>query len=112
MFYTRRDFGKLALVTGSAVRAKAADEAWKSLFDGVSLKGWTETPFSGKGKVSVADGAIVLGSGYMTGVNWTGAFPKTNYEFRLEAMRTAGHDFFAGITFPVAESHCSWIVGG
>ena len=39
-------------------------------------------------------------------------FPKTNYELRLEAMRADGHDFFAGITFPVNDSHCSWIVGG
>lgn len=82
------------------------------MFDGVSLKGWTETPFAGKGKVSVADGAILLGSGYMTGVNYTGQLPKTNYELRLEAMRVSGHDFFAGITFPVNDSFCSWIVGG
>src|SRR5262245_8864845 len=40
--------------------ATTAEEAWKPMFDGVSLKGWKETPFSGKGKVSVADGAIVL----------------------------------------------------
>ena len=95
------------------VAATAAEEAWKPMFDGASLKGWKETPFSGHGKVSVADGAIVLGNGYMTGVNWTGAaLPKANYEVRLEAMRAEGHDFFAGITFPVNDSFCSWIVGG
>lgn len=82
------------------------------MFDGVSLRNWRETPFVGRGKISVADGAIVLGNGYMTGVNWTGQFPKTNYELRLEAMRVEGHDFFAGITFPVNDSHCSLIVGG
>jgi hypothetical protein len=27
-------------------------------------------------------------------------------------MRVDGHDFFAGITFPVGDSFCSWIVGG
>ena len=27
-------------------------------------------------------------------------------------MRAEGHDFFAGITFPVNDSFCSWIVGG
>lgn len=95
-----------------AAAATAAEEAWKPMFDGVSLKGWTETPFAGKGKVSVADGAMLLGAGYMTGVNYTGQLPKTNYELRLEAMRVSGHDFFAGITFPVNDSHCSWIVGG
>jgi hypothetical protein len=102
----------LILALPLALAALAADEAWKPMFDGVSLQNWRETPFAGKGKVSVADKAIVLGAGYMTGVNFTGAFPKTNYELRLEAMRTDGHDFFAGITFPVNDSHCSWIVGG
>ena len=95
-----------------AAAATAAEEAWKPMFDGVSLKNWKETPFAGKGKVSIADGAIVLGNGYMTGVNYTGELPKSNYEVRLEAMRVEGHDFFAGITFPVNDSLCSWIVGG
>jgi hypothetical protein len=91
----------------------AAESPWKPMFDGTSLKGWAETGFAGRGKVSVADGAIALGAGYMTGVNWTGeALPKTNYEVHLEAMRVSGHDFFAGITFPVGDSFCSWIVGG
>jgi hypothetical protein len=90
----------------------AADEGWKSMFDGVSLQGWKETPFAGRGKLRVEDGAIVLGAGAMTGVNWTGPFPKSNYEVRLEAMRADGNDFFAGITFPVRGSYCSWINGG
>jgi hypothetical protein len=102
-----------AAVLAFVLAAPAADAPWKPLFDGATLKGWAETAFPGKGKVTVADGAIVLGSGYMTGINWTGAaLPKTNYEVRLEAMRVSGHDFFAGITFPVADSFCSWIVGG
>ena len=113
MLYTRRDFGKLALAAVAVSPVLAAEESWKPMFDGASLKGWKETPFSGRGKVSVADGAIVLGNGYMTGVNWTGgSLPKANYEIRLEAMRAEGHDFFAGITFPVNDSFCSWIVGG
>ena len=82
------------------------------MFDGVSLAGWRETPFTGRGKVNVVDGAIVLGNGYMTGVTWTKAFPKDNYEIRLEAMRAEGSDFFAGITFPVRDAYCSWINGG
>ena len=100
-------------VLWAALAVTAAEEAWKPMFDGVSLKGWTETAFAGRGKVSVMDGAILLGSGYMTGVNYTGGtLPKSNYELRLEAMRVSGHDFFAGITFPVNDSFCSWIVGG
>jgi hypothetical protein len=101
----------VAVVLAAALAA-AADEGWKPMFDGASLKGWKETEFVGRGKLSVANAAIVLGNGYMTGINWTGQFPKNNYEVRVEAMRADGHDFFAGITFPVNDTHCSWIVGG
>jgi hypothetical protein len=90
----------------------AGTAAWKPLFDGVSLQGWKETPFSGRGAVRVSDGVIVLEKGVMTGVTWAGAFPHANYEVRLEARRTAGNDFFAAITFPIHDSHCTWINGG
>ncbi len=90
----------------------ATPAGWKPLFDGASLKGWKETPFSGRGKVRVEGGAIILGNGAMTGITWTSSFPKSNYEVRLEAMRVDGYDFFAGITFPVNDSYCSWINGG
>ena len=95
----------------SSTKTTAAG-GWKSMFGGVSLQGWRETPFSGRGKVSVADGAIILGTGAMTGITWTEPFPKFNYEVRMEAMRADGSDFFAGITFPVHDSNCSWINGG
>ena len=85
---------------------------WKPLFDGSSLDGWRVTSFSGRGKVSVENGAIVLGKGILTGITWTKEFPKSGYELRLEAMRVDGSDFFAGITFPVYDSFCSWINGG
>jgi Domain of Unknown Function (DUF1080) len=87
-------------------------QEWKSLFNGSSLTGWRETSFSGRGKVTVDDGAIVLGKGVLTGITRTESFPKFNYELRMEAMRVDGHDFFAGITFPVHESFCTWINGG
>ena len=85
---------------------------WQSMFDGKTLKGWKETPFTKHGKVEVKDGAIILNAGYMTGINWTEWFPKANYEIRMEAARLEGSDFFAGITFPVFNSFCSWINGG
>ncbi len=85
---------------------------WQSMFDGKSLQGWRETPFSGRGKVRVEDGTIILGTGAMTGITWVGPFPRSNYEVRLEAARLDGTDFFAGITFPVREAYCSWINGG
>ena len=103
---------RLAIVIGFLVWAPLASAQWKPMFDGKSLEGWRETPFSGKGKVNVSDGAIVLGKGVLTGITWTGSFPKANYEVRLEAMRADGYDFFAGITFPVHDAHCSWINGG
>jgi hypothetical protein len=89
------------------------DSAWKPLFDGTSLSGWKSTNFGGEGEVLVQDGSIVLDFGSsITGITYTRDFPKTNYEIRLEAMRADGRDFFCGMTFPVADSHCSLIVGG
>jgi hypothetical protein len=90
----------------------AADAKTEALFDGKTLKGWALTDFAGKGKVSVTNGEIHLGMGYMTGVNYTSAVPRMNYEISLEAKRTEGSDFFCGLTFPVGTNYCSLIVGG
>ncbi|MCC7173654.1 MAG: DUF1080 domain-containing protein [Bryobacterales bacterium] len=100
----------LLLAAGAAAQQKPAE--WKPLFDGKSLEGWRETPFTGRGKVWVEDGVLMLGAGTLTGVTWTAAFPTSNYEVRFEAARLEGNDFFAGLTFPVQDSYCSWIVGG
>jgi hypothetical protein len=87
--------------------------AWISLFDGQSLGDWKPSNFGGEGAVAVADKQIVLDFGdSLTGIVYTKPFPKRDYEIRLQAMRVDGHDFFCGLTFPVAESHCSFIVGG
>jgi hypothetical protein len=86
---------------------------WQSLFDGESLQGWREAPFKGHGPVRIENGNIILGAGGpMTGVTWTGEFPKTDYEVRFEAARLQGNDFFASLTFPVGESFCTWVTGG
>jgi lysophospholipase L1-like esterase len=87
---------------------------WHSMFDGKTLQGWKDTPFAGGGKARVEDGAIILtpGAGPLTGINFTGDFPKGHYELRLEAARIQGGDFFAGITFPVFPNFVSWINGG
>lgn len=84
------------------------------LFDGSTLDGWKKTNFGGEGEVVVADQQIELKMGYpMTGINWSGGeLPKTNYELSVEAVRLKGSDFFCGATFPVADSHCTLIVGG
>ncbi len=103
----------LAMVFSCAGQTPAKDTAWISLFDGKSLGGWTITKFGGEGGVAVKEGQIHLDVGDdMTGITWTRDFPKQNYEVQLEAMRTSGHDFFCGLTFPVKESHCTLIVGG
>jgi hypothetical protein len=95
-----------------AGQAPAPAEGWISMFDGASLKGWKETDFFGRGAVQVKDGMVVIGKGYLTGITWTGEFPKAGYEIRFEAARLDGSDFFAGITFPVRDSFCTWINGG
>lgn len=105
------------LATYSSLRAQpaGAERQWQSLFDGKTLANWKSTPFGGEGAVKVEDGRIILetGGGDLTGITWTGPdLPTTNYELELEAMRLEGNDFFAGVTFPVASSFCSLILGG
>jgi hypothetical protein len=109
--------GLRLLVVGAALLLAGARqgwsaEGWTSLFDGKSLAGWSETPFTGRGRIAVEGGAIILGQGRLTGITWSGEFPRTNYEIRFEAARLEGGNFFAGITFPVGDSFCSWINGG
>lgn len=86
---------------------------WESLFDGKSLSGWRRTEFGGGGEASVEDGLLVVDQGEeLSGVNWTRAFPKMNYEVELEAQRRTGLDIFCAVTFPVNEKFVSFIVGG
>ncbi len=86
---------------------------WISLFDGETLEGWEITQFGPQGPVQVSEGNIVLGMGDgCTGVTWQGDFPKMNYEIQLEAKKVTGNDFFCGMTFPVGDSFCSFVVGG
>jgi len=85
----------------------------KRLFDGETLTNWEITNFGPQGPVYVEDGAIVLRMGDgPTGITWTDSFPKENYEISLEAKRMMGIDFFCGLTFPVKDDFCSFIVGG
>jgi hypothetical protein len=85
----------------------------KALFDGTSLNGWKASEFYHPGGVYVQDSVIVLERGSTaTGITWTGAFPKVDYEVHLEACRLEGMDFFCGVTFPVEESCLTFIPGG
>ena len=94
-------------------RRPAARLNWQSLFDGKTLGDWKKTEFGGEGDVGVSDGHIVLEFGYpMTGITYSAELPKMNYELQLEAVKLDGDDFFCGLTFPVADAYCSFIVGG
>jgi len=84
------------------------------LFDGKNLDYWEEIEFGGEGEVSIADGILDFEMGDpFTGIASTlEDLPKTNYEVSLEARKVDGTDFFCGLTFPVADSHCTLILGG
>lgn len=93
--------------------AAPPEAAWRALFDGKSIDGWKVTEFGGRGEVTVEDGTIVLGAGNdITGVTYPSELAKMNYEVELEAKRITGGDFFCGLTFPVGEAHCTFVVGG
>ncbi len=102
------------VVVAETPKDKKQDEyAWKSLFDGKTLKNWTMPRFGGDGSITVEDGELVIGMGtLMTGVRYEKVFPRLDYEIRYEAKRTQGSDFFAALTFPVASSYCTFINGG
>jgi hypothetical protein len=87
---------------------------WTAVFDGKSLTNWAVTDFAGHGPVTVDAGQIKITMGDdLSGITWTnGPLPKTDYEISLDAVKVQGGDFFCGLTFPVADSSCSLIVGG
>jgi len=86
---------------------------WKSMFDGKSLVGWRINDFYSHGKVTIKDQQLVLEAGTpMTGVSYTNALDKIDYEVSLVVKKTKGNDFFCGLTVPVNDSFCSFIVGG
>lgn len=105
----------LEIIQAAAAQALApvAGDGWRPLFDGSSFNGWRVTNFGVVGRVELNQGLMVFWKGGpFTGVNYTNAVPKLNYEVTLQAMRVAGEDFFCGLTFPVGDSFASLIVGG
>lgn len=101
-------FAEVRAQSESAVATK-----WEALFDGKSLGGWKRTDFGGGGEAGVEDGLLVVDQGEeLSGVNWTRALPKMNYEIELEAQRRSGLDFFCAVTFPVKERFVTFVVGG
>lgn len=108
--------GKKEEAKPNAVPAPAAANPDQiSLFDGKTLGKWKKTPFGGEGDVFInEDGNLEFGFGaVITGVHWGEAAPATsNYEISLEAMKLDGNDFFIALTFPVKDSHATFVVGG
>ena len=113
----------LALISGCRSRSESRSEkepelrvsepGWELLFDGKTMKNWEISEFGPQGPVQVSEESIILGMGEgCTGVTWKGEFPRIGYEVKLEAKKISGNDFSCGITFPVADSYCSLIVGG
>lgn len=102
-----------ALLCAAAALAQPGVAEWKPLFDGKSLGQWKEAAFERRPAVQIDEGAIVLTAGQpLTGVTWTGEFPKSGYELRFEAARTLGGDFFASVTFPAGGNFATWVLGG
>ncbi len=86
-----------------------------SLFNGKDLGDWEVTRYGGEGEVIVdEEGNMEFDFGaVMSGVNWSGEVPATsNYEISLDAMKLDGYDFFIALTFPVKDSHATFVVGG
>ncbi|TWU02288.1 hypothetical protein Pla52n_33380 [Stieleria varia] len=107
--------------TDSKTDSAAADAAAKKKKDGwIELKdSWKPCEFGGDGEITVNDGTITLDYGSpITGVKWGGSFdgdkglPRDNFEIELEAQRLDGFDFLCALTFPVAKSHASLVMGG
>ena len=74
---------------------------------------WEPCEFGGDGPVEMTKKRIEVGYGDpLTGVRWKDSFPNDSYEVELEARRTDGFDFFCALTFPVAQSHCTLVLGG
>lgn len=99
----------------TAAPAAPADPRLKVLFDGKTLGNWEPIQFGGEGEVVVnEEGHLEFDFGaIMTGVNWKGAPPATsNYELELDAMKLDGNDFFCALTFPVKDSHATFVIGG
>ena len=97
--------------SGSVSEAKSP--AWTPLFYGKDLDGWKVTEFGGQGEALVENGEVVISQGVdLSGIHTDKPLPRINYEVEYEAQRAAGTDFFAGLTFPVKDTYCSFIMGG
>lgn len=108
----------LLVVGGNGI---GADEAVKEvvLFDGKSLDDWEMVDIGASGYVELDEdlGEMLIRQGdSLSGALYKKAkeLPIERYEIALEAKRTAGVDFFCGLTFPVGnlETCATLVLGG
>ncbi len=105
---------------GAKPEATSSQEGWLPLVSSPELKDaklgeWEKTNFGGEGEVSFLEGILKMKAGRpMTGIHLKqkDVFPKENYEIRWKAQRVQGSDFFACLTVPIGDEHCSFICGG
>ncbi len=105
------------LLTGSlAAVADQQDEVM--LFDGKNIDDWEMVDIGASGYVewNEDDGVMVIRQGdTLSGATYKKAaeLPITRYEITLEARRTAGVDFFCGLTFPIGDlKTCATLILG
>ena len=99
----------------------SADDAAKevALFDGKNLEDWEMVDIGASGYVELDEdkGELIIRQGdSLSGALYKKAkeLPVERYEITLEAKRTAGVDFFCGLTFPVGnlDTCATLILGG
>lgn len=103
------------LFASAAVAQDKKASAGEALFNGKNLDGWKVTDFGGEGEIRVEDGQIIMRMGQpLTGITIADGskLPTDNFEITLQAMKRKGDDFFCGLTFPVRDSHASFVLGG
>lgn len=103
------------LFASAAVAQDKKAPAGEALFNGKNLDGWKVTDFGGEGEIRVEDGQIIMRMGQpLTGITIADGskLPTDNFEITLQAMKRKGDDFFCGLTFPVRDSHASFVLGG
>jgi hypothetical protein len=83
------------------------------LFNGQDLSGWQGIEFGGGSAPVVEKGSIIIGQGeVLSGLRYTNAVPRVQYEVEMEARKLAGNDFFIALTLPVNTNHCTFVCGG
>lgn len=98
----------VAIVIAPTAGLSAADDAWKTLFDGKSMKGWKAS--ENKDSWKVVDGHLVC-AGPRSHLFYMGDDkPFVNFEFMAEVMTTPGSN--AGIYFHTKYQQEGWPKNG